>query len=181
MASYRVIADHLRSMSFLIADGVLPANEGRGYVLRRIMRRAMRHATLLGTNNATIFKLVPSLVREMGQAYPDLVAGEAMISETIRLEEERFLKTLSRGLQILEDESAGLDRGDTLAGETAFKLYDTYGFPAGCFGRPDRVRCGHGAPESRSTQELVGIGRCGNERGVVFDCRHGRAHRISGL
>ncbi|HBC18916.1 MAG TPA: alanine--tRNA ligase, partial [Alcanivorax sp.] len=129
VASYRVIADHLRSMSFLIADGVLPANEGRGYVLRRIMRRAMRHATLLGTNNATIFKLVPSLVREMGQAYPDLVAGEAMISETIRLEEERFLKTLSRGLQILEDESAGLGQGDTLAGETAFKLYDTYGFP----------------------------------------------------
>jgi len=129
VASYRVIADHLRSMSFLIADGVLPANEGRGYVLRRIMRRAMRHATLLGTNNATIFKLVPSLLREMGQAYPDLVAGEAMISETIRLEEERFLKTLSRGLQILEDESAGLGQGDTLAGETAFKLYDTYGFP----------------------------------------------------
>ncbi|WMT85701.1 alanine--tRNA ligase [Pelagibacterium sp. 26DY04] len=129
VASYRVIADHLRSMSFLIADGVLPANEGRGYVLRRIMRRAMRHATLLGTNNPTIYKLVPALVREMGQAYPDLVQGEAMISETIRLEEERFLKTLSRGLQILEEETAGLSQGDTLAGDTAFKLYDTYGFP----------------------------------------------------
>ena len=129
VASYRVIADHLRSMSFLIAEGVLPANEGRGYVLRRIMRRAMRHATLLGTNNPTIYKLVPALVREMGQAYPELVQGEAMISETIRLEEERFLKTLSRGLQILEDETTGMGKGDTLAGETAFKLYDTYGFP----------------------------------------------------
>ena len=129
VASYRVIADHLRSMSFLIAEGVLPANEGRGYVLRRIMRRAMRHATLLGTSNPTIYKLVPALVREMGQAYPELVQGEAMISETIRLEEERFLKTLSRGLQILEDETTGMGKGDTLAGETAFKLYDTYGFP----------------------------------------------------
>ncbi|MCD7059987.1 alanine--tRNA ligase [Pelagibacterium xiamenense] len=129
VASYRVIADHLRSMAFLVAEGVLPANEGRGYVLRRIMRRAMRHATLLGTSGPTIFKLVPALVREMGQAYPELVQGEAMISETIRLEEERFLKTLSRGLQILEDETAGLGEGDTLAGETAFKLYDTYGFP----------------------------------------------------
>ncbi|WP_404403245.1 alanine--tRNA ligase [Pelagibacterium halotolerans] len=127
--SQRVIADHLRSMAFLIAEGVLPANEGRGYVLRRIMRRAMRHATLLGTNAPTIFKLVPTLVREMGQAYPELAHGEAMISETIRLEEERFLKTLSRGLQILEEETAGLSEGDTLAGETAFKLYDTYGFP----------------------------------------------------
>ena len=129
VASYRVIADHLRSMSFLITDGVLPANEGRGYVLRRIMRRAMRHATLLGTNHPTIFKLVPALVREMGQAYPELVQGEAMISETIRLEEERFLKTLSRGLQILEEETAGLGKGDTLSGDTAFKLYDTFGFP----------------------------------------------------
>ncbi|RDE10276.1 alanine--tRNA ligase [Pelagibacterium lacus] len=128
-ASYRVIADHLRSMAFLVADGVLPANEGRGYVLRRIMRRAMRHATLLGSNAPAIFKLVPTLVREMGQAYPDLVQGEVMISETIRLEEERFLRTLSRGLQILEEEATGLAQGDTLAGETAFKLYDTYGFP----------------------------------------------------
>ncbi|WP_196257644.1 alanine--tRNA ligase [Pelagibacterium limicola] len=129
VASYRVIADHLRSMSFLVADGVLPSNEGRGYVLRRIMRRAMRHATLLGTNQPTIFKLVPMLVREMGQAYPELVRGEAMIAETIRLEEERFLKTLGRGLQILEEETSGLAEGDTLAGETAFRLYDTYGFP----------------------------------------------------
>ncbi len=127
--SQRVIADHLRSMSFLIAEGVLPSNEGRGYVLRRIMRRAMRHATLLGANEPVIHKMVPTLVREMGQAYPELVRGEAMIAETVRLEEGRFLKTLSRGLQILEDETAGLGDGDTLAGATAFKLYDTYGFP----------------------------------------------------
>jgi alanyl-tRNA synthetase len=127
--SLRVIADHLRSMSFLIAEGVLPSNEGRGYVLRRIMRRAMRHATLLGTEEPAIFKLVPTLVREMGQAYPELVRGEAMIAETIKLEEGRFLKTLGRGLQILADETSTFAEGDTLGGETAFKLYDTYGFP----------------------------------------------------
>jgi len=127
--SLRVIADHLRSMSFLIAEGVLPSNEGRGYVLRRIMRRAMRHATLLGTEEPVIFKMVPTLVREMGQAYPELVRGEAMITETVRLEEGRFLKTLGRGLQILSDETKSLGEGDTLAGATAFKLYDTYGFP----------------------------------------------------
>lgn len=127
--SRRVIADHLRSMSFLIAEGVLPSNEGRGYVLRRIMRRAMRHATLLGTDKPVIHSVVPTLVREMGQAYPELVQGEQMISETVRLEEERFLKTLSRGLSILEEESADLSEGDVLDGGTAFKLYDTYGFP----------------------------------------------------
>ncbi|AKR56178.1 Alanyl-tRNA synthetase [Devosia sp. H5989] len=127
--SLRVIADHLRSMSFLIAEGVLPSNEGRGYVLRRIMRRAMRHATLLGSNEPAIFKIVPTLVREMGQAYPELVRGEAMIEETIRLEEHRFLKTLGRGLQILADETKNLGEGAVLDGTTAFKLYDTYGFP----------------------------------------------------
>jgi alanyl-tRNA synthetase len=127
--SLRVIADHLRSMSFLIAEGVLPSNEGRGYVLRRIMRRAMRHATLLGANEPVIFKLVPALVREMGQAYPELVRGEAMVAETIRLEEHRFLKTLARGLQILDEATAGLGEGDMLEGSTAFRLYDTYGFP----------------------------------------------------
>jgi alanyl-tRNA synthetase len=127
--SLRVIADHLRSMSFLIAEGVLPSNEGRGYVLRRIMRRAMRHATLLGATEPTIFKLVPTLVREMGQAYPELSRGEAMIAETVRLEEGRFLKTLGRGLQILESETADLGEGDVLNGAAAFKLYDTYGFP----------------------------------------------------
>jgi len=128
-ASLRVIADHLRSMSFLIAEGVLPSNEGRGYVLRRIMRRAMRHATLLGATEPVIHKIVPSLVKEMGQAYPELVRGEAMIAETVELEENRFLKTLGRGLQILADESKDLTEGGVLKGETAFKLYDTYGFP----------------------------------------------------
>ncbi len=127
--SLRVIADHLRSMSFLIAEGVLPSNEGRGYVLRRIMRRAMRHATLLGSNEPAIHRIVPALVREMGQAYPELVRGEAMVEETIRLEEQRFLKTLGRGLAILEDATRDLKKGDMLDGVTAFKLYDTYGFP----------------------------------------------------
>ena len=129
IVSQRVIADHLRTMSFLIAEGVLPSNEGRGYVLRRIMRRAMRHATLLGANEPVIHRLMPVLAQEMGQAYPELVQGEAMISETIRLEEERFLKTLARGLQILNEETTGMTAGDILAGATAFKLYDTYGFP----------------------------------------------------
>ncbi len=127
--SLRVIADHLRSMSFLIADGVLPSNEGRGYVLRRIMRRAMRHATLLGANEPVIHRIVPTLVREMGQAYPELVRGEQMIEETVRLEEQRFLKTLGRGLAILDDATKDLGKGDMLDGVTAFKLYDTYGFP----------------------------------------------------
>ncbi len=127
--SLRVIADHLRAMSFLIAEGVLPSNEGRGYVLRRIMRRAMRHATLLGSTDPVIHRIVPTLVREMGQAYPELVRGEQMIEETVRLEEQRFLKTLSRGLVILDEATAGLKQGDMLEGVTAFKLYDTYGFP----------------------------------------------------
>jgi len=127
--SLRVIADHLRSMSFLIAEGVLPSNEGRGYVLRRIMRRAMRHATLLGTNEPVIYKLVPTLVREMGQAYPELSRGEALIAETVRLEEGRFIKTLGRGLQILADETSSMSEGEVLSGTTAFKLFDTYGFP----------------------------------------------------
>ncbi|HHG88896.1 MAG TPA: alanine--tRNA ligase [Devosia sp.] len=129
LVSQRVVADHLRSMSFLIAEGVLPSSEGRGYVLRRIMRRAMRHATLLGAGEPVIHKLVPVLAQEMGQAYPELVQGEAMVSETVRLEEERFLKTLSRGLQMLNEEVAALKPGEALAGETAFRLYDTYGFP----------------------------------------------------
>jgi len=129
VVSQRVIADHLRSMSFLIAEGVLPSNEGRGYVLRRIMRRAMRHATLLGSSEPVIHRLVPTLIREMGQAYPELVRGEDMIAETVHLEEERFLKTLSRGLSILNEETEGMQEGDVLAGESAFKLYDTYGFP----------------------------------------------------
>jgi alanyl-tRNA synthetase len=128
-ASHRVIADHLRASSFLIADGVLPSNEGRGYVLRRIMRRAMRHAELLGAREPLMWKLVPTLAREMGQAYPELVRAEALISETLKLEETRFRKTLERGLAILDEESRGLKTGDRLKGETAFTLYDTYGFP----------------------------------------------------
>ena len=128
-ASNRVIADHLRASSFLIADGVLPSNEGRGYVLRRIMRRAMRHAELLGMKDPLMWKLVPSLVREMGAAYPELVRAQEMITETLLLEENRFRKTLERGLRILDDESANLADGATFSGDTAFKLYDTYGFP----------------------------------------------------
>jgi len=128
-ASNRVIADHLRASSFLIADGVLPSNEGRGYVLRRIMRRAMRHAELLGVKEPLMWKLVPALVREMGAAYPELVRAQDLITETLRLEEGRFRKTLERGLRLLDDESARLKKGDTFSGTTAFKLYDTYGFP----------------------------------------------------
>ncbi|WP_168212990.1 MULTISPECIES: alanine--tRNA ligase [unclassified Bradyrhizobium] len=128
-ASFRVIADHLRSSAFLIADGVLPSNEGRGYVLRRIMRRAMRHAQLLGAREPLMHRLVWALVREMGQAYPDLVRAENLIEETLRLEEARFRKTLERGLTILDEKSAGLKKGDMFDGDTAFTLYDTYGFP----------------------------------------------------
>jgi alanyl-tRNA synthetase len=128
-ASPRVIADHLRATSFLIADGVLPSNEGRGYVLRRIMRRAMRHAHLLGAREPAIFKLVPTLVREMGQAYPELQRAESLVTETLRLEEGRFQRTLARGLALLDEATGALESGDILDGETAFKLYDTYGFP----------------------------------------------------
>ena len=129
VGSFRVIADHLRSASFLVADGVLPSNEGRGYVLRRIMRRAMRHAQLLGASEPLMWKLVPALLREMGQAYPELVRGEALIAETLKLEETRFRKTLVRGLGLLGEATEKLGAGDMLDGETAFKLYDTYGFP----------------------------------------------------
>ncbi|MDE2364260.1 MAG: alanine--tRNA ligase [Hyphomicrobiales bacterium] len=128
-ASHRVIADHLRACAFLVADGVTPLNEGRGYVLRRIMRRAMRHAQLLGAKDPLMWKLVPALVREMGQPYPELVRSEPLIVETFRTEETRFRTTLARGLTILEDETRGLAPGGRLSGETAFKLYDTYGFP----------------------------------------------------
>lgn len=129
VASHRVIADHLRSCAFLIADGVLPSNEGRGYVLRRIMRRAMRHAHLLGAKEPLMWRLLPALIREMGQAYPELVRAESLISETLRLEETRFRKTLERGLGLLNEASSNLQEGDHFNGEVAFKLYDTYGFP----------------------------------------------------
>lgn len=129
IASHRVIADHLRSCAFLIADGVLPSNEGRGYVLRRIMRRAMRHAHLLGAKEPLMWRLLPALICEMGQAYPELVRAESLIAETLKLEEVRFRKTLERGLGLLNEASAHLKEGDDLNGEVAFKLYDTYGFP----------------------------------------------------
>lgn len=126
---HRVIADHLRSTSFLIADGVLPSNEGRGYVLRRIMRRAMRHAHLLGVSDPMMHKLVPALVKQMGQAFPELGQAQPMIEETLELEEKRFQKTLDRGLGLLDEALDGLADGEDLPGETAFKLYDTFGFP----------------------------------------------------
>ena len=127
--SHRVIADHLRSTSFLIADGVLPSNEGRGYVLRRIMRRAMRHAHLMGCQEPLMWKLVPALIKQMGEAFPELVRAQALISETLKLEETRFKQTLDRGLKLLDEETARMPAGGTLDGEVAFKLYDTYGFP----------------------------------------------------
>ena len=128
-ASHRVIADHLRSSSFLIADGVLPSNEGRGYVLRRIMRRAMRHAHLLGAKDPLMHRLVGSLTAEMGAAYPELLRAQPLIEETLRQEETQFRRTLERGLKLLDEATASLSAGATLPGETAFKLYDTYGFP----------------------------------------------------
>ena len=126
---HRVIADHLRSTSFLIADGVMPSNEGRGYVLRRIMRRAMRHAHLLGAKDPVMFRLVPNLVALMGQAFPELGRAQPLIEETLKLEETRFKQTLDRGLSLLDAELKGLPEGQNLPGETAFKLYDTFGFP----------------------------------------------------
>ena len=126
---HRVIADHLRSTSFLMADGVMPSNDGRGYVLRRIMRRAMRHAHLLGVKDPLMHRLVPSLVSKMGGAYPELAQAQALIEETLRVEETRFKQTLDRGLKLLDEELLHLEEAQELSGETAFKLYDTYGFP----------------------------------------------------
>ena len=128
-ASHRVIADHLRSTSFLIADGVLPSNEGRGYVLRRIMRRAMRHAHILGAKDPLMHRLVGSLTAEMGAAYPELLRAQPLIEETLKQEETQFRRTLEKGLKLLDEATVGMAAGATLAGETAFKLYDTYGFP----------------------------------------------------
>jgi alanyl-tRNA synthetase len=127
--SHRVIADHLRSTSFLIADGVTPSNEGRGYVLRRIMRRAMRHAHLLGAAEPLMHRIAPTLVQLMGEAYPELKRAEPAIVDTLRQEEERFRRTLGRGMSLLDEATAHLKEGEVLSGETAFKLYDTYGFP----------------------------------------------------
>ncbi|HTJ91316.1 MAG TPA: alanine--tRNA ligase [Acidocella sp.] len=127
--SHRVVADHLRSTSFLIADGVLPSNEGRGYVLRRIMRRAMRHAHLMGATEPLMYRLVPALTRQMGQAFPELTAAEPLIIETLKLEENRFRSMLDRGISLLREEAATVPAGGALPGDVAFKLYDTYGFP----------------------------------------------------
>ena len=127
--SHRVIADHLRASAFLIADGVLPSNEGRGYVLRRIMRRAMRHAHMMGCKDPLVFRLVPALIEMMGQAYPELVRARPLITETLKLEETRFKETLGRGLRLLDDATASIASGGALAGDVAFKLYDTFGFP----------------------------------------------------
>jgi len=128
-ASHRVIADHLRSTSFLLADGVLPSNEGRGYVLRRIMRRGMRHAHLLGAKEPLMHRLVPALADEMGHAYPELIRAQALIEEVLEREETRFRQTLDKGIRLLDEETGGMGAGDSLPGETAFRLYDTYGFP----------------------------------------------------
>jgi alanyl-tRNA synthetase len=127
--SHRIIADHLRASSFLVADGVLPSNEGRGYVLRRIMRRAMRHAHMLGAKEPLLYRLVPALIEQMGRAYHELERGQSLIEETLKLEETRFRETLERGLRLLDEATKNLKRGDILPGEVAFKLYDTYGFP----------------------------------------------------
>ncbi len=127
--SHRVIADHLRASSFLIADGVLPSKEGRGYVLRRIMRRAMRHAHIIGCQEPLMWRLVPSLLRQMGGAYPELIRAEALITETLKLEETNFKQTLERGLKLLDEEDSKLKTGEAFSGDVAFKLYDTFGFP----------------------------------------------------
>jgi alanyl-tRNA synthetase len=127
--SHRVVADHLRAASFLIADGVLPSNEGRGYVLRRIMRRAMRHAHMMGCKDPLMFRLVPALAEMMGQAYPELVRAQPLITETLKLEETRFKDTLDRGLRLLDEATASLGAGGVLGGDVAFRLYDTFGFP----------------------------------------------------
>lgn len=129
LSSHRVIADHLRASSFLLADGVMPSNEGRGYVLRRIMRRAMRHAHMMGVKEPLMWRLVPILIGEMGKAFPELERAEALIAETLKLEETRFRETLGRGIRLLEDATQTLEGGAALPGEVAFKLYDTFGFP----------------------------------------------------
>ena len=152
VASHRVIADHLRAAAFLIADGVMPSNEGRGYVLRRIMRRGMRHAHLLGAKDPLLVKLFPTLQTMMGEAYPELYSAQSLISETLRNEETKFKQTLDRGLKLLDDETSKLGEGQTLAGDVAFKLYDTYGFPLDL--TQDALR------ERKIDVDLVGFNTC---------------------
>ena len=189
--SHRIIADHLRATSFLIADGVLPSNEGRGYVLRRIMRRGMRHAHLLGTKDPLMHRLVPALVAEMGSAYPELQRNEALIAETLKLEEIRFRETLARGLKLLDEASAGLKKGDRLKGDVAFKLYDTYGFPLDLTEESLRARgitvdtdgfCRrHAEAEGRSARLLDRLGRSRQRSAMVRGAGRSRPHRIPGL
>jgi alanyl-tRNA synthetase len=161
-ASHRIIADHLRASGFLVADGVLPANEGRGYVLRRIMRRAMRHAHLLGAKQPLMHRMVPSLVAEMGAAYPDLVRAQPLIEATLLQEETRFRQTLDKGLRLLDEATAGMTKGDTLAGETAFKLYDTFGFP-------------YDLTEDALRSQGLGVDRAGFETAMAEQKRAARA------
>ena len=182
-ASHRVIADHLRASSFLIADGVLPSNEGRGYVLRRIMRRAMRHAHIMGCQDPLLWKLVPSLIDQMGKAFPELERAGALVTETLKLEETRFKETLGRGLRLLEDETAKLAEGEALDGEVAFKLYDTFGFPLDL---TEDVLRGQGRPvdtagfdvamerqRSEARKSWTGSGSAADES-VWFDIRENR-------
>ena len=178
--SHRVIADHLRASAFLIADGVLPSKEGRGYVLRRIMRRAMRHAHMLGCKDPLMWRLVPALVQQMGAAYPELLRAQPLISETLRFEETNFKQMLERGLRLLEEETARLGPGAALPGEVAFRLYDTFGFPLDLTedvlrgqGRTVAVEGfdgGNGPAARGSAQELGRIGRGGDRGGLVRAC-----------
>ena len=166
----------MRASGFLVADGVLPANEGRGYVLRRIMRRAMRHAHLLGAKEPLMHRLVPALVAEMGAAYPELVRAQPLIEATLLQEETRFRQTLANGLKLLDEATGAMGEGGTLPGETAFKLYDTFGFPydltedalraRGLTRRPRRLRRRHGRAEGRGPRRLEGLGR----QGVATSC-----------
>ena len=190
-ASHRVIADHLRATSFLIADGVLPSNEGRGYVLRRIMRRAMRHAHLLGAKEPLMYRLVPALVQQMGETYHELVRAQPLITETLKLEETRFRKTLEKGLGLLGEASGNLKKGDVFAGDTAFKLYDTFGFPLdltqdalkprGISVDTGGLRRGDGEAEGGGAQGLEGLRRGGHRDRLVRGQGARRRHRLPGL
>ncbi len=161
-ASHRIIADHLRASGFLVADGVLPSNEGRGYVLRRIMRRAMRHAHLLGAKDPLMHRLVPSLVAEMGGAFPELVRAQPLIEATLAQEETQFRRTLDKGLKLLDEATTGMAEGDILAGDVAFKLYDTYGFP-------------YDLTEDALRSQGLGIDRAGFDEGMTRQKEMARA------
>ena len=189
--SHRVVADHLRSTSFMIADGVLPAKDGRGYVLRRIMRRAMRHLHMMGTREAVFHKLVPTLLRQMGAAYPELTRAEALITETMRLEEDRFKAMLERGLGLLAEETARLGEGGALPGAVAFKLYDTFGFPLDL--TQDALReqgrgvdvagfdAAMGEQRTRARAAWAGSGDVGDGPGLVRFAGAGRGDGVFGV